>query len=257
MEDIQKLIDSLEGDGHKDIQEKYYDLSSRIWENESRSTLFEEGSQFKDLVSARVETLEVELETTKRLSKLHKELNHTMSTSMDEIIKMGKCIKSLNNLINTLEINKVVKDSEESEEELETPLQVFQSGFISDLVKRVDNMLEIELENAKHLAKKQRNLNDTIADNLEQIDEINEVMGTWENLFNIEEIQQVKDESIDIIHKVKKSGFNEDLIEVDKKLVEKLKLMISRLKKNLCTLEAMWPHVDEMMDSISKIDYVS
>ena len=44
MEEIQKMIDSLEGDGHKDIQDKWDDLSSRIWENESRSTLFEKAT---------------------------------------------------------------------------------------------------------------------------------------------------------------------------------------------------------------------
>ena len=257
MEEIQKFIDSLEGDGHEDIQDKWADLSSRVWENESRSILFEDGNQFKDLVSARIETLEVELNSMKRLSKQHKELNQTMSTSMNEIVKMGKCIGSLNNLINTLEINKVVRESEDSESELETPLHVFRSGFISDLIKKVDDMLEIELENAKHLAKKQRNVNETIADNLEQIDEINEIMGSWENLFNTEEIQELKCDSEHIIVQVRKSGFNSDLIESDKKLVDKLKSTISRLKKNLCTLEAMWPHIDEMMDSIIKIDYVN
>ena len=257
MEELQKFIDSLEGDGHEDIQDKWSDLSSRVWENESRSILFEDGNQFKDLVSARIETLEVELNSIKRLSKQHKELNQTMSTSMNEIVKMGKCIGSLNNLINTLEINKVVRESEDSESELETPLHVFRSGFISDLIKKVDDMLEIELENAKHLAKKQRNVNETIADNLEQIDEINEIMGTWENLFNTEEIQELKCDSDHIIAQVRKSGFNSDVIEGDKKLVEKLKSTISRLKKNLCTLEAMWPHIDEMMESITKIDYVS
>ena len=135
MEEIQKLIDALEGDGHADIQEKWADLQGRVWENESRSALFDEGNDFKDLVSARIETLEVELDSLKRLSKQHKELNQTMSTSMSEIVKMGKCIGSLNNLINTLEINKVVRESEDSESELETPIHVFRSGFISDLIK--------------------------------------------------------------------------------------------------------------------------
>ena len=256
MEEIQKLIDSLEGDWHQDIQDKWADLSSRVWENESRSILFEEGNQFRDLVSARVETIEVELDSIKKLSKQHKELNQTMTTSMSEIVKMGKCIGSLNNLINTLEINKVVRESEDSESELETPLHVFRSGFISDLIKKVDDMLEIELENAKHLAKKQRNVNETIADTLEQIDELNDMMGAWENVFNIDEIQVLKKDSENIIEQVQKSGFNSDLIENDKRLVDKLKMLVSRLKKNLCTLEAMWPHIDEMMDSISKIDYV-
>ena len=257
MEEIQKLIDALEGDGHQDIQEKWADLQGRVWENESRSSLFDDGNDFKDLVSARIETLEVELDSLKRLSKQHKELNQTMSTSMSEIVKMGKCIGSLNNLINTLEINKVVRESEDSESELETPIHVFRSGFISDLIKKVDDMLEIELENAKHLAKKQRNVNETIADSLDQIEEINELMGSWENLFNIDDIQELKHNSENIVAKVKKSGFNSDVIEDDKKLVERIKSLISCLKKNLCTLEAMWPHLDEMMDSISKIDYVS
>ena len=257
MEEIQKLIDALEGDGHQDIQEKWADLQGRVWENESRSSLFDDGNDFKDLVSARIETLEVELDSLKRLSKQHKELNQTMSTSMSEIVKMGKCIGSLNNLINTLEINKVVRESEDSESELETPIHVFRSGFISDLIKKVDDMLEIELENAKHLAKKQRNVNETIADSLDQIEEINELMGSWDNLFNIDDIQEIKHNSENIVAKVKKSGFNSDVIDDDKKLVERIKNLISSLKKNLCTLEAMWPHLDEMMDSISKIDYVS
>ena len=158
---------------------------------------------------------------------------------------------------NTLEINKVVRESEDSESELETPLHVFRSGFISDLIKKVDDMLEIEIENAKHLAKKQRNVNDTIADTLEQIDEINETMESWDNVFNNEEMADIKKDSEDVIEQVKKSGFNSDLIECDKKLVDKIKTMISRLKKDLCTLETMWPHIDEMMDSIEKIDYVS
>ena len=257
MEEIQKLIDSLEGYWHQDIQDKWADLSSRVWENESRSILLDEGNQYRDLVSARVETIEVELDSIKKLSKQHKELYQTMNTSMSEIVKMGKCIGSLNNLINTLEINKVVRESEDSESELETPLHVFRSGFISDLIKKVDDMLEIEIENAKHLAKKQRNVNDTIADTLEQIDEINETMGSWEHVFNIEEINDIKKDSEDVIEQVKKSGFNSDLIECDKKLVDKIKTMISRLKKDLCTLETMWPHIDEMMDLIEKIDYVS
>jgi hypothetical protein len=256
MEEIQKLIDCLEGDGHQDLQDKWADLSSRVWENESRSILFEEGNQLRDLVSARVETLEVELDSMKRLSKQHKELNQTMTISMSEIVKMGKCIGSLNNLINTLEINKVVRESEDSESELETPLHVFRSGFISDLIKKVDDMLEIELENAKHLAKKQRNVNETIADTLEHIDELNDIMDAWENVFNIEEIREIKKDSRSISQQVQKSGFNPDLIENDKQLVDKLKILISRLRKNLCTLQAMWPHIDEMMDSISKIDYV-
>ena len=75
MEEIQKLIDALEGDGHQDIQEKWADLQGRVWENESRSALFDDGNDFKDLVSARIETLEVELDSLKRLSKQHKELN--------------------------------------------------------------------------------------------------------------------------------------------------------------------------------------
>ena len=257
MEEIQKLIDSFEGYWHQDIQDKWADLSSRVWENESRSMLIEEGNQFRDLVSARVETIEVELDSIKRLSKQHKELHQTMSASMSEIVKMGKCIGSLNNLINTLEINKVVRESEESESELETPMHVFRSGFISDLIKKVDDMLEIEIENAKHLAKKQRNVNETIADTLEQIDEINETMESWENVFNIEEVRDIRKDSEDIIDQVKKSGFTSDLIENDKKLVERIKTLLSRLKKDLCTLESMWPHIDETMDSIEKIDYVS
>ena len=65
MEEIQKLIDSLEGYWHQDIQDKWADLSSRVWENESRSILLDEGNQYRDLVSARVETIEVELDDGK------------------------------------------------------------------------------------------------------------------------------------------------------------------------------------------------
>ena len=50
MEEIQKLIDSLEGDWHQDIQDKWADLSSRVWENESRSILFEEGNQLLGII---------------------------------------------------------------------------------------------------------------------------------------------------------------------------------------------------------------
>ena len=76
MEEIQKLIDSLEGYWHQDIVDKWADLSSRVWENESRSILLEDGNQYRDLVSARVETIEVELESIKKLSKQHKELHN-------------------------------------------------------------------------------------------------------------------------------------------------------------------------------------
>ena len=109
-------------------------------------------------MGARIETLEVEIETFKRLTKHHKELSSTVQLSMDEILKMNKCMGSLNNLLNTLEINKVCQESEDTDEELETPLHAFRSGFNTDLIKKVDEMMEIELENAKHLAKKQRNM---------------------------------------------------------------------------------------------------
>ena len=82
-------------------------------------------------------------------------------------------------------------------------------------------------------------------------------MSFGQKIVNIEEINDIKKDSEDVIEQVKKSGFNSDLIECDKKLVDKIKTMISRLKKDLCTLETMWPHIDEMMDLIEKIDYVS
>ena len=193
----------------------------------------------------------------RRLSRHHKELAQTMHSSMGDIVKMNKCIGSLNNLINTLEINKVVQEAEDSETELESPLHVFRSGFNTDLIKKVDDMLEIELDNTKHLAKKQRQSNENMSDTLEQIDEINEVVGTWENLFNMVEIHEIKEDSENIVQQVRKGGFNFDLIEEDKKLVDRLKALTGRLKKNSSALETMWPNLDDMIASITQIDYVS
>ena len=106
------------------------------------------------------------------------------------------------------------------------------------------------------MAKKQRQSNENISDTLEQIDEINDVFGTWENLFNMVEIHEIKEYSESIVHQIRKGGFNADLIDEDKKLVDRLKALTGRLKKNSSALETMWPNLDDMIASITQIDYV-
>ena len=145
MEELDKHVQLLNSDSHGDIKDKWEQINFLISEGEATYTLQEQGNIFKQHIAARIATIQMELETYKRLGMKQKGLNEMMSTwvfqntliEQDTLIKkelnwLGSWfgIGSSASLQKRLEFDGVEEDPER------TKSPVPQPGFNSNLYEK-------------------------------------------------------------------------------------------------------------------------
>ena len=80
MDEIDKHVQLLNHESHGDIKNKWEQIHFLISDGESANTLQEQGNIFRQHIAARIATIQMELETYKRLESKQRGLNQMMST---------------------------------------------------------------------------------------------------------------------------------------------------------------------------------
>ena len=80
MDEIDKHVQLLDNQSHADIKDKWEQIHFLISDGESANTLQEHGLIFRQHVAARIATIQMEVETYKRLETKQRGLNQMMST---------------------------------------------------------------------------------------------------------------------------------------------------------------------------------
>ena len=80
MDEIDKHVQLLDNQSHADIKDKWEQIHFLISDGESANTLQEHGLIFRQHIAARIATIQMEVETYKRLETKQRGLNQMMST---------------------------------------------------------------------------------------------------------------------------------------------------------------------------------
>ena len=80
MEEIDRHVQLLNNESHGDIKDKWEQIHFLISDGESANTLQEQGNIFRQHIAARIATIQMELETYRRLEMKQRGLNEMMST---------------------------------------------------------------------------------------------------------------------------------------------------------------------------------
>ena len=80
MDEIDKHVQLLNNESHADIKDKWEQIHFLIADGESANTLQEQGNIFRQHIAARITTIQMELDTYRRLEMKQRGLNQMMST---------------------------------------------------------------------------------------------------------------------------------------------------------------------------------